>query len=58
MLAVTGERVVSALRDAEVKLTKPRRASMKLDRAALGPDCPDPYAGARRRGRAPHGPRR
>ncbi|MGK3969866.1 hypothetical protein WMF38_32200 [Sorangium sp. So ce118] len=35
VLVTTGERVVSALRDAEIKLPKPRRASMKLDRAAL-----------------------
>ncbi|WP_437482777.1 hypothetical protein WME75_41520 [Sorangium sp. So ce1014] len=35
VLVTSGERVASALRDAEIKLPKPRRASMKLDRAAL-----------------------
>ncbi|WP_437896508.1 hypothetical protein [Sorangium sp. So ce124] len=35
VLVTAGERVASALRDAEIKLPKPRRASMKLDRAAL-----------------------
>lgn len=35
VLATTGERVAGALRDAGIKLPKPRRAAMKLDRAAL-----------------------
>jgi hypothetical protein len=35
VLATIGERVAGALRDAGIKLPKPRRASMKLDRAAL-----------------------
>ncbi|WP_437655275.1 hypothetical protein [Sorangium sp. So ce1182] len=35
VLVTIGDRVVKALRDADIKLSKPRRASMKIDRAAL-----------------------